>query len=78
MTTAPHYQQQAAAAVLIGGYLPAHDEVFDLAEVIGVSFDRLRAYITTVRDAEQADLAVAELLEALTKANHPDRVGGLQ
>jgi hypothetical protein len=55
----------ATRAVLIGNFLPAHDEVFDLAEHISIALGTLHAYIRRVRDTEQADNAVRELLDAL-------------
>lgn len=58
----PDLKHVATEGVFVGMFLPAHDEVFDLAEKIGESLDRLRAYITQVRDADQADDAVDELL----------------
>lgn len=55
------------ATVLGGDYIPAHDQTFDLAESIGTQLDAFRAYVTEVRDAEQADNAVEELLAAFLK-----------
>ena len=54
----------AGPTVLLGRTIPAHDETFDLAESIGKQLDEFRAYIAEVRDAGQADAAVAELLTA--------------
>jgi hypothetical protein len=59
----------ASEAVFIGGSLPAHDQVFDLAVEVGESLESMRTYITGVRDAEQANAAVTELLEALLAAS---------
>lgn len=59
------YENIASAAVLVGDNIPAHDETFDLAESIGAKLDEFREYIASVRDAEQADAAVKELLETL-------------
>lgn len=54
----------ATSTVLGGAYIPAHDETFDLAESIGTQLDAFRAYVAEVRDAQQADAAVTELLQA--------------
>lgn len=63
----------ATTTVLAGSFIPAHDETFDLAESIGTRLDAFREYVASVRDAEQADNAVAELLAALYKeANKPE------
>jgi len=56
----------AATAVLAGSFIPAHDETFDLAESIGKQLDAFREYVASVRDAQQADDAVAELLAAFS------------
>lgn len=61
IATAPH-------AVFIGDYLPAHDEVFDLAEAIAARCFELHDYVSRVRSPEQATLAVRELLTALATA----------
>lgn len=50
---------------VMGDNIPAHDETMDLAEIIGQKLDEFREYIVTVRDREQADAAVVELLTAL-------------
>lgn len=61
-------KQAAATAVVMGDYIPMHDETFDLAESIGTQLQEFREYIESVRDAEQADAAVTELLTALLEA----------
>lgn len=55
------------ATVLGGMYIPAHDETFDLAAAIGGQLEQFRAYIAEVRDPEQADNAVSELIAAFWK-----------
>lgn len=55
----------ATHAVFVGGNLPAHDEVFDLAERVGVTLGEIHSYIQRVRSTDQADKAVRELLDAL-------------
>jgi hypothetical protein len=55
----------AISTVLAGDNIPAHDMTFDLAEVIGQKLDDFRHYVANVRDPEQADSAVKELLTAL-------------
>lgn len=55
----------AAHAVLMGDHLPARDEVFDLAQHIGVALGTLHACVRKARTEQQADLAVRELLDAL-------------
>ena len=55
----------ATHAVLVGNALPAHDEVFDLAEQIGDTVGKLHDYITNVRSSGQADAAINELLDSL-------------
>lgn len=55
-------------AVFVGDYLPAHDEVFDAAEVIAMSLRTLHAYITQARSPEQADEALAEMGRAIATA----------
>jgi hypothetical protein len=60
------YVAAASGSVFAGAYLPAHDEVFDLAESIAADVQALHAYITSVRSAEQADDAVRELLANLS------------
>lgn len=59
------FKSAAETAVLIGDYIPSHDETHDLAESIGTQLDQFQAYVTEVRDADQAEGAVAELLTAL-------------
>jgi hypothetical protein len=56
----------ATGTVLGGNYIPAHDATFDIAEAIGRHLDAFQAYVTEVRDAEQANNAVHELLAAFT------------
>lgn len=58
------FAEVATPTVLGGAYIPAHDMTFDLAEEIGNLLDAFRSYVTEVRDAEQADNAVTELLTA--------------
>lgn len=65
MTTA--FTTVATATVLGGDFIPAHDQTFDLAESIGAQLEQFREYVTEVRDAEQADNAVTELLAAFLK-----------
>jgi len=55
----------AVDTVLVGYSLPAHDEVFDLAEQISDKVSELHTYVTSVRSLDQADDAVKELLDAL-------------
>jgi len=57
------FKDEASGIVLSGGYIPAHDRTFDLAEDIGTQLDAFRQYVTNVREAEQADNAVRELLQ---------------
>jgi hypothetical protein len=64
MTT---YTARAATTAIVGDYLPAHDEVFDEALVIGAALDRMHTHITATRDIVQADLATDELLSALLR-----------
>ena len=59
------YKAAAGAAVFIGDFLPARDEVFDAAEEVADALTKLHAAVTEARDAEQADDAVDELLDAL-------------
>jgi hypothetical protein len=54
----------ATATVLGGSYIPAHDQTIEIAEIIGRHLDAFREYVASVRDAEQADNAVIELLGA--------------
>jgi hypothetical protein len=56
----------AAPTVMGGNYIPAHDMTFDLAEGIGHALDAFQAYVTQVRDEDQANNAVHELLAAFT------------
>lgn len=55
----------AVTTVIMGDNIPAHDETLDLAEAIGQKLDEFHHYITSVRDEDQADAAVKELLTAL-------------
>lgn len=57
----------AGPTVFMGDSIPAHDETHDLAEVIGTKLDEFRDYVESVRDADQADDAVVELLQAFLK-----------
>jgi redox-sensitive bicupin YhaK (pirin superfamily) len=59
------FRSEAYRAVITGDFIPAHDETTDLAESIGEQLDAFRAYVASVRDAEQAEAATAELLTAL-------------
>lgn len=61
------FRSVAYSTVITGDYIPAHDETTDLAEAIGEKLDAFRAYVASVRDAEQAEGATAELLAALLK-----------
>ena len=63
--TLASFETSAALAVMLGNSIPAHDETFDLAESIGQQLDAFHAYVASVRDAGQADAAVAELLAKL-------------
>lgn len=63
--TTTDFVPSAIGAVVVGGSLPAHDEVFDLSEEVARTLNRLHAYVTSVRSSEQADDAVAELLTHL-------------
>lgn len=58
------FAEVATPTVLGGAFIPAHDMTFDLAESIGNLLDAFRAYVEQVRDAEQANNAVTELLRA--------------
>ena len=62
MTT---FKEIAARTTLMGDYIPSHDETHDLAGSIGAQLDAFQAYVASVRDEEQAEGAVAELLTAL-------------
>lgn len=69
------FKATATSTVLGGMFIPAHDETFDLAEVIGTKLEEFRAYVASVRTEGQADHAVAELLTALApKQDHTFRV----
>lgn len=59
----------AGPTVFMGDNIPSHDETHDLAEVIGTKLDEFRDYVESVRDAEQADDAVVELLQAFLKVH---------
>lgn len=60
-------KETATATVFVGATIPAHDETIDLAESIGAQLDAFQAYVTSVRDEEQGEMATAELLAALLK-----------
>ena len=60
-------KSMATGTVFGGMMIPAHDETFDLAEVIGQKLDAFREYVASVRDEEQAEMATAELLTALLR-----------
>lgn len=62
------FEQIATASVFMGIYIPSHDETHDLAESIGKQLDEFRAYVIEVRDEDQADAAVKELLTNLLAA----------
>lgn len=62
-----NFKQTAARTVLMGDYIPMHDETFDIAEKVATQLEAFQAYVAEVRDAEQAEGAVAELLSALLK-----------
>jgi hypothetical protein len=66
------YRYAGVSAALIGSFIPAHDETFDLAESIGNQLDEFREYVASVRDAEQADNAVTELLVAFKAVLTPE------
>jgi hypothetical protein len=59
----------AGPTVFMGDNIPAHDETHDLAELIGSKLDEFRDYVESVRDADQADDAVVELLQAFLKVH---------
>lgn len=59
----------ALHAALVGNHIPAHDEVFDLAEQIGETVGKLHDYIADVRNVDQADAAIEELLNSLIEVN---------
>jgi hypothetical protein len=61
------FKETADRTVLMGDYIPSHDETHDLAESIGGQLDAFQTYVANVRDDEQAEGAVAELLTALLK-----------
>lgn len=61
------FGEVATPTVLNGSFIPAHDMTFDLAESIGNLLDAFRSYVEQVRDAEQADNAVEELLAVFLK-----------
>lgn len=64
MTT---FKETAARTTLMGDYIPSHDETHDLAESIGAQLDTFQAYVAEIRDPEQAEGAVSELLTALLR-----------
>lgn len=55
--------------VFMGNNIPSHDETHDLAELIGAKLDEFRDYVASVRDSDQADDAVVELLQAFLKVH---------
>lgn len=55
----------AVTTVVMGDFIPAHDETLDLAEAIGQKLDEFHHYVARVRNEEQASDAVKELLTAL-------------
>lgn len=57
----------ATATVLGGDFIPAHDQTFDIAEAIGRHLEEFRKYVAKVREPEQADNAVTELLTAFLR-----------
>lgn len=61
------FGEVATSTVVGANYIPSHDRTFDLAEGIGEKLDAFRSYVAQVRDEEQADNAVHELLAAFTK-----------
>lgn len=60
------FGEVAEPTVLMGNYIPAHDKTFELALEVGNYLDAFRGYVAQVRDEEQADNAVHELLAAFT------------
>jgi hypothetical protein len=64
------FAKVATPTVLSGSFIPAHDMTFDIAESIGNLLDAFRSYVEQVRDAEQADNAVEELLAAFLSEAH--------
>lgn len=70
------FVQAATSTVLMGRNIPAHDETFDLAQAIGEKLNEFHEYIASVRDGEQADAAVTELLSNLLKAHDTSAVTG--
>lgn len=56
------------SAVLLGNFLPAHDECFDAAEGIAKVLTDLHAHVAKVRDVEQADAALVEMGKAVACA----------
>jgi hypothetical protein len=57
-----------ASAVLLGDWIPAHDETADIAETIGGFLGQFRDYVEHVRDTEHAEHALAELGAAIAEA----------
>ncbi len=55
-------------AVFAGDYIPAHDEMFDIAEEVGTSLAKLHAYVAKVRDLQQANAALVEFGQAIADA----------
>lgn len=66
------YTSAAVMTVYTGRTIPAHDETLDLAESIGQKLDEFRSYVASVRDPEQARLAVLELLAAFVSESAPE------
>ncbi len=60
------FGEVAGPTVLMANYIPAHDMTFDLAESMGNILDAFRSYVVQVRDEDQANNAVHELLAAFT------------
>lgn len=61
------FEATAVHAVFVGDSLPAHDEVFDAATKVAHGLRDLHRHVTATRTVEQADAAVAELLDALQR-----------
>lgn len=66
--------QRATATVFSGSYIPSHDETHELAEQIAGLVGQFHAYVMSVRDGDQADNAVAELLGALVSDRVPSKL----
>ena len=63
-----NYVSVGLTQVFVGAFIPMHDTTNDLAEEIGQKVEDFHAYVTSVRDSEQADAAVIELLTAMVEA----------